>query len=70
MELVELAKLCFSLENYWICFLTILANYNLSFQLCFFILSFDELYRKGLWCLNRYIGVYPLEPERVKKGFY
>ena len=67
---MELAKLRSSLENYWIYFLTTLTNYNLSFQLCFFMLSFDELYRKGLWCLNGYIGVCPLELEKVKKGFY
>jgi len=70
MKLTELAKLCSSLKNYWIDVLTILTNYDLPSRLCFFILSFKELYRKGLWCLNKCIGVYLLEPERVKKGFY
>ena len=70
IKLVKLAKLHSSLENYWIHFLTTLVNYNLSFQLCFFILNFDKPYRKGLWCLNRCIGICPLEPKKVKKGFH
>jgi hypothetical protein len=48
IELIKLAKLHSSLENYWIYFLTTLTNYNLSFQLCFFILNFDKPYRKEL----------------------
>ena len=70
MELMELAKLCSNLENYWIYFLTILTNYDLFFQLCFFMLSFDKPHRKGLWCFNKCISACPPELERVEKGFH
>jgi hypothetical protein len=70
IKLIKLAELHSSLKNYWIYFLTTLTNYNLSFQLYFFILSFNKPYKKGLWCLNGYMGAYPPKLERIKKGFH